>query len=91
MNAEAKIEDGGPAFPGTPATQVPHPDGSDRKCVIFGESGMSLRDWFAGQALAGLLACPSANFQNHCTVESAARNSFRFADAMLAERKAGAS
>lgn len=39
------IEDGGPAFP---ATQN-GPDG----CTQY---GMTLRDWFAGQALAGYMA-----------------------------------
>lgn len=44
------MKDGGPAFPRTKVETVP----------MFGqvvkgmsEDGMSLRDWFAGQALAG--------------------------------------
>jgi hypothetical protein len=40
--------------------------------------GMTLRDWFAGQALAGI-ACDE-------TPETAAEAAYRFADAMLAER-----
>ena len=54
-------------------------------------SGMTLRDWFAGEALAGWLAsftdtaCPHPGE----TPESAARvaaSSYAMADAMLAER-----
>lgn len=48
--------DGGPAFPA-------FVDGNTRNLTtsVFNE-GMSLRDWFAGQALAGVLANPhSAN------------------------------
>lgn len=40
-------EDGGPAFPVTPI----YAEDANMTC-----SGMSLRDWFAGQALSGLLA-----------------------------------
>lgn len=48
-------------------------------------SGMSLRDWFAGQALAGVLACGT---MTHPPVRSAdnARTAYAMADAMLAER-----
>ena len=59
--------DGGPAFP------------SDR----FGEGGMSLRDYFAGQALAGLIACPNTSGDE----EPFACNAYKFADAMLTERE----
>lgn len=41
--------DGGPAFP------VRLLDGQELVCEGEGD-GMSLRDWFAGQALAGILA-----------------------------------
>jgi hypothetical protein len=39
----SQIDDGGPAFP-VPDTY--HPNGQ----VQYGSNGMSLRDWFAGQA-----------------------------------------
>lgn len=42
--------DGGPAFP--ESASGPYPNGE----IVMGRPGMSLRDWFAGQALAGLLA-----------------------------------
>lgn len=45
-------------------------------------SGMTLRDWFAGQALAGVLANPARLDGIQNTVEGA----YCLADAMLAER-----
>lgn len=63
---------GGPAFP---LVHEVLPDGR----------GMSLRDYFAGQALQGLLASTDA----HSALPDAgplAKHAYRFADAMLAER-----
>lgn len=51
-------------------------------------SGMSLRDWFAGQALSGLLASESDD-QIYPTAGCAQR-AYAMADAMLAVRKVGA-
>ena len=63
----SQTNDGVPAFPGE----------------TWGSKGMSLRDYFAGQALAGLLACP-----NTSGVERAfTLNAYQYADAMLAERQ----
>lgn len=45
--------------------------------------GMSLRDWFAGQALMGLHANPNLN-DNDPAFD--AKLSYKAADAMLAER-----
>ena len=67
------IEDGGPAFPLT----------ADTACF----KGMTLRDYFAGQALAGYIAHLGA--QGHAAsrfTEECAMEAYRFADAMLAER-----
>ncbi len=72
-------DDGGPAFPGAwhpemgwSPTQMP--------------SGMSLRDWFAGQALAGY------RYGGDSRARSIAEWAYMLADAMLAEReKRGAS
>lgn len=59
-----KPDDGGPAFPLADGTRDD-------------EGGMSLRDYFAGQAL---IAYASSDEEN------AARNAYRCADAMLRER-----
>ena len=67
----SKHDDGGPAFPS----------------VDYGSIGMSLRDWFAGQALAGVIAACCQDTLNFETREQLfARNAYAIADAMLAER-----
>ena len=48
-----------------------------------GNPGMLLRDYFAGQALAGLLAKTTVN---HEVVNYQARTAYSMADAMLVER-----
>ena len=73
----AAINDGGPAFPDV---QFTHNNGD----TSFKNNGMTLRDYFAGQALAGMLADPD-------TTESPdvlARACYRCADAMIDARKA---
>lgn len=79
----AMRDEGGPAFP------VQYDNNSDEYRQFYGadvpprstfvSGGMTLRDWFAGQALAGMLVNPD----NHVTVATA----YDFADAMLAERR----
>lgn len=66
--------EGGPAFP------VAVKDDVEFK-------GMSLRDWFAGQALMGFMACRDGPSDRSVT----ARFCFEYADAMLAARKTEAS
>lgn len=64
-----KRKDGGTAFP------TPYPGGA--------APGMSLRDWFAGQALAGFLAgSPDAD----CGPKGYAHDAYQIADAMLEAR-----
>jgi hypothetical protein len=74
-----KIEDGGPAFP---SAGIVTPDG-------IAYEGMSLRDWFAGQALAGIVQglMKGIRFED---VPKLAADCYGIADAMLAARKAGA-
>lgn len=50
------------------------------------QGGMSLRDWFAGQALAGLT--PAAT-EHDWTLKELADHTYRLADAMLEARKGG--
>jgi len=49
---------------------------------VNGTMGMTLRDWFAGQALAGML-CKEPWFN----ADTCAKAAYKIADAMLAERK----
>lgn len=74
---------GGPAFP----YQDPSYDGNWNKDRYV--NGMSLLDYFAGQALMGLLAnneeIPPFKTREEVT-EYFARSSYQFARAMIAER-----
>ena len=67
------IDDGGPAFPN-----------NDQNGCAF--SGMTLRDWFAGQALSGQYAScrPGYDFQ---TQNDAVTQAYSIADAMLSARE----
>ena len=70
-----KRNDGGPAFPCMAPENI-HPAAT---------SGMSLRDWFAGQALAGLVANPTNHLRFNS--EDDAEYVYKIADALLAERE----
>lgn len=63
-------KDGGPAFP---------------KPYSTGPNGMSLRDWFAGQALTSV-----TNNAYSREAASYAKHAYELADAMLAARNAAA-
>jgi len=64
---------GGPAFPQTQGENNDWPG-------HYGLGGMTLRDWFAGQALAGVCAGPEFN-------GDIAALCYEMADAMLTERE----
>ncbi|MGV2099011.1 hypothetical protein [Rhizobium sp. 21-4511-3d] len=70
------IPTGGPAFP--------------VECNIVSgyrdDSGMTLRDWFAGKALMGLMASERATDDAQYQPDMAADRAYRMADAMLAEK-----
>lgn len=70
--AEAAINDGGPAFPRSEGQSSTEFD------------GMTLRDWFAGQALAGWLA--SFGPGEAVKVNGLAQFAYEIADALLAAR-----
>lgn len=81
------MNDGGPAFP--------KPWEVKRESGCY-QPGMSLRDYFAGQALAGLATGQEMLLANHdLTAEFGTRGidnlqankAYRLADAMLAERE----
>jgi len=72
--------DGGPAFPAQPIMQLPRGDGT----IMVDQGGMTLRDWFAGQALAGMLANPAHRIDFKRAHD--AGFCYEVADAMLKER-----
>ena len=79
-------KDGGPAFP-----QI-----TELGDIATTSGGMSLRDWFAGQALAALLSSPAslasisqiARENNSRAIKVLAEASYEYSDAMLAAREA---
>jgi hypothetical protein len=85
------MKDGGPAFPAQPTYKMPH--GVE---MVVEQSGMSLRDWFAGMALQGVLASMADPQQRRRaeqkgeTPKDLAIARYHVADAMLAEREKSA-
>lgn len=78
--------DGGPAFPDMTIDWL---DSGARH--VTRHSGMTLRDWFAGQALAGLMpVCQHDTIAPGTWPQHIARNAYEVADAMLAARDAEA-
>ena len=75
-----RINGGGPAFPNPALAEEGYRS-------LPGDGGMSLRDWFAGKALMGLMAFPG-KIDNACdkNIFAMARISYEAADAMLAAR-----
>ena len=69
------MSDGGPAFP----VAVAAPDGEKHL-----QEGMTLRDWFAGQALG---KCLHEFWGEHDGTESATIAAYQIADAMIKARK----
>lgn len=72
MQNETKINDGGPAFPRS--SQGPSGD-------LDFSTGMTLRQWYAGMALQGLMRHPDSVGESEAVI---ARWAFLAADAMIA-------
>jgi len=72
--------DGGPAFPMQAHEDRTRP--TVLRCYSTQE-GMSLRDWFAGMALQGLLA----NYEIKIECGTFAKVAYRHADQMIASRE----
>lgn len=95
------IDDGGPAFPGLPslisASEFVDGDRTDKSTEFdihdeYLQCGMSLRDWFAGQAIISFRIQFSSklepeNAQLKEAAEKTALYAYKIADAMLAARK----
>ena len=80
MSEPTKIDDGGPAYPNTVSALE----------WKFGDpkafAGMSLRDYFAGMAMQGMLAHDDSP-PNEADARLWANVAYTIADAMIAERK----
>lgn len=74
--------DGGPAFPAR-IDQWNGKTGEQSEEWVHRFEGMTLRDWFAGQALAGMVAGSKGI---EITPDEFAESSYQLADAMIAER-----
>ncbi len=74
------MKDGGPAFP--------HDFRSFYGVSTLPADGMTLRDWFAGQALSAWQGCLPHPSEARL-LASVAESLYAFADAMLAEREKG--
>lgn len=77
------MNDGGPAFPVREAERF-NPENNETH-AIEQHWGMSLRDWFAGQALAGMLSSDGRPTGDQAKAEWA----YDLADAMLRARNKG--
>jgi len=75
----SRVDDGGPAFPFTPNPQPRNPDGTWCQNWDSGESGMALRDYFAG------LAMPRVCGQD-APWDLLAEQAYTMADAMIRAR-----
>ena len=72
---------GGPAFP-QPNHVIDTDRGREEARGWMADSGMTMLDWMAGQALVGLLACPAGS---GCA-DGNAETAYDYASAMLAEK-----
>jgi len=78
MTEAKKYDDGGPAF----ATA----ENGDFKNA-WHQEGMTLADWFAGQALVSMINDPAMRDDESLAWSDYARESYNFADAMIAEKR----
>lgn len=88
----SNTDDGGLAFPQKEKVRDPAAYPSPEYFEVT-HTGMSLRDWFAGNALSGIVAGLCANGErgdrayNLIGFNDAAKDAYTLADAMIAARK----
>lgn len=75
FNQQKQLDNGGPAFP--------------QENDSTGSAGMTLRDYFAGQALAAMLSNPEKDPAKRGSggIKSFPRHAYDWADAMIEARK----
>ncbi len=73
------INDGGPAFP------RPFSEDKFNEDMLPSQRGMSLRDWFAGQALVGILSDGQYKPGKQWAADASA-SAYKVADEMLSAR-----
>lgn len=80
--------DGGPAFPVIETIDADSFGGAsgNPKHYVNSTNGMSLRDWFAGMALQGMLAADFMKSSAGQTPSVRALHAYQYADAMISER-----
>jgi hypothetical protein len=78
------IQGGGPAFPAS--IPVVHSDEQGKDYPCYEEAGMSLRDYFAGQALIGEMQRHGEDLEWVPRAGLIAKACYAVADAMLDER-----
>lgn len=74
-----------PAFPTAKITVLAE-DGQQPESSSLEWPGMTLLDYFAANAMQGMLAAPMGKF-THATYEEAADDAYAMADAMLTARE----
>jgi hypothetical protein len=85
------VKDGGPAFPTISTDKMWTSDGDHVLPDVSSSGGLTIRDWFAGKALQGMLADSENSYS--CTAEethwtqAVARVAYQMADAMIQARK----
>ena len=81
MSTQEQVNDGGAAFP-VQALSLHTGE------YVDGATGMSLRDYFAVQALMGMIAFPDNEGRASVDVwaKELSEHAYKYADAMLAER-----
>ncbi len=82
-----KMHDGGPAFPRPASIDTSSGTLPDGDRVVDEHDGMSLRDWFAGQALAAIYEAAVKERLPEKWREGLAADAYMLADAMLYVRQ----